>query len=348
MNDEGISVVIPVYNAEKTIKKCISSIRNQSYEKLQIICVDDGSLDNSLNLLLEIQKEDERIEVYSQHNSGPGAARNNGIIHSTKKYITFVDSDDEIEPNMYLKMITHLERNKLDCVVCDIAVINADKTVDCINIPIRDEIIIGKDCILEKVIKPLIEFNDKPNDGLPSMCNKLFVRSIIQEKDLLVNVNRKHGEDWEFCINYFRDVKSIGFIHEPLYRYIRLDNDSLLNAFQPHFLEMRLDSAKVFRKWFPELEWDSKEQDDRILLLPVKASEYYRINLRGIEAKTYLDKIYSICINSNTFYRCATRSNEWKALLDEKKAFDRFVWKSSTRAVCIYKIKRLVKKVIGK
>ena len=96
-----LSVIVPIYNSEKYLDQCISSICNQTYENLQIILVNDGSTDHSLEICLEYQERDPRIKVVSQENKGLMEARKYGIESSTGEVIGFVDSDDWIESDMY-------------------------------------------------------------------------------------------------------------------------------------------------------------------------------------------------------------------------------------------------------
>lgn len=96
-----ISVIVPVYNSEKYVRRCIESVIMQTYQNWELIMVDDGSEDNSLTILYEYEKQDSRIKVIHQDNKGPGNARNKGINHATGDYIVFVDSDDRIDENYF-------------------------------------------------------------------------------------------------------------------------------------------------------------------------------------------------------------------------------------------------------
>ena len=95
MKKQKISFVIPVYNAEKKVKKCIKSIQRQTYKNIEIVCVNDGSKDNSLEVLKRLQKKDDRIVIIDQQNQGIFYARKNGILKSSGDYIMFSDNDDE-------------------------------------------------------------------------------------------------------------------------------------------------------------------------------------------------------------------------------------------------------------
>ena len=93
-----VSVIIPVYNVEPYLKQCMDSVVGQTLKDIEIICVDDGSTDGSLDILREYAAEDNRIQIIEQKNAGAGAARNNGMRHATGKYLSFLDSDDFFEP----------------------------------------------------------------------------------------------------------------------------------------------------------------------------------------------------------------------------------------------------------
>lgn len=110
-----ISVIVPIYNAELYLAKCIDSLIHQAYTALQIILVNDGSTDNSLTIAQEYALQDARIEVYSQAtNQGQSAARNIGLQHATGEFISFVDADDYIDKDFYTYMLQHIDN--LDCV----------------------------------------------------------------------------------------------------------------------------------------------------------------------------------------------------------------------------------------
>ena len=109
-----VSVVIPVYNACEYLKESIDSIINQTLKDIEIICIDDGSTDNSLNILNEYQKKDSRVSVYTQENQGPSGTRNRGISLAKGKYLYFLDSDDYITSDMLEKLYDICEQNNLD------------------------------------------------------------------------------------------------------------------------------------------------------------------------------------------------------------------------------------------
>ena len=111
-----ISVIIPVYNVEKFLPRCLDSILNQTFEDFEIVCVDDGSSDKSLFILIEYAKKDKRIKVIAQENQGCSIVRNKGVVKSVGEYVCFVDSDDAIHPQCLELAYLLAERNKADVV----------------------------------------------------------------------------------------------------------------------------------------------------------------------------------------------------------------------------------------
>ena len=109
-----ISVIVPIYNAEKYLSKCIESLIHQSYRALQIILVNDGSTDNSLTIAQDYAAQDARIAIYSQTNRGQAAARNNGLQYASGEWIAFVDADDYLDTDCYAQLMQHIAHN--DCV----------------------------------------------------------------------------------------------------------------------------------------------------------------------------------------------------------------------------------------
>ena len=119
MNLPKISIIIPVYNAEEELNRCVDSIICQTEQDIEIILVDDGSDDESMHICQKYSKEDFRVKVIHQKNAGVSAARNRGIEIALGEYIGFVDSDDWIEPDMFEKLLQEAENNDADVVMCD-------------------------------------------------------------------------------------------------------------------------------------------------------------------------------------------------------------------------------------
>lgn len=128
MEANKISVIVPVYNAEKYLEKCVESIINQTYKNLEIILIDDGSTDNSLAVCKKMEKKDTRIRVVVQENSGVAVTRNRGIQEATGEYIGFVDSDDYIDEDMYESLYRTIEETKTEYAICGIYHVYTNRT----------------------------------------------------------------------------------------------------------------------------------------------------------------------------------------------------------------------------
>ena len=118
MDNPLVSVIIPVYNVEKYLRQCLDSVINQTLKDIEIICVDDGSTDNSLNILKEYKEKDNRIIILQQQNQYAGVARNNGLKIAKGKYLSFLDSDDWFDLNMLKEMVDRAEKDQSDIVIC--------------------------------------------------------------------------------------------------------------------------------------------------------------------------------------------------------------------------------------
>lgn len=130
-----ISIIIPVYNVEKYLKRCLDSIINQTFKDLEIICINDGSTDDSQKILDEYAAKDPRIKVLNQKKSGPSTARNLGISLASGEYISFIDSDDWIDLDFYEKLYTSAKKYDADIAIAGIIRLNAHRRKFLLNIP---------------------------------------------------------------------------------------------------------------------------------------------------------------------------------------------------------------------
>ena len=117
MDNTKISVILPVYNVEKYLRQCLDTIIGQTLREIEILCVDDGSTDNSARILEEYAQKDQRVKIYTQKNAGAGAARNLGLRQASGKYLSFLDSDDFFEPDMLEEAYKQAERYEAEMVV---------------------------------------------------------------------------------------------------------------------------------------------------------------------------------------------------------------------------------------
>lgn len=210
-----VTIIIPVYNAENYLDKCIKSIVNQTYKNIEIILINDGSIDNSPNICDKWKEMDNRIKVIHKQNEGVSKARNIGIENATGDYIGFVDDDDYIDKNMYQEMVNLIETKETDIVACNFYNVEKEK-----KIGINKEV--SKNWLNEVIAYDSIR---------GYIWNKLYKSDII--KHTKFNNEVKIGEDMLFNISLL-NTKSISFsyIERPLYYYIQHKKSTMstLNA----------------------------------------------------------------------------------------------------------------------
>ncbi len=166
--DSTISVIIPVYNVESYLPQCLDSVLSQSYSNLQVILIDDGSTDSSGAICDEYAERDSRIVVIHQKNGGAAAAKNAGLCIATGKYLSFVDSDDYLEPDAYAHMVAQLEGTNADVIQCSFCDVFPDKTVSHIVQDEQTEF---------SCVQYLKQFTKDWTCGL--LWDKLYVRSLF-------------------------------------------------------------------------------------------------------------------------------------------------------------------------
>lgn len=207
MNNPLVSIIVPVYNVEKYLKKCIQSIINQTYKNLEIILVDDGSSDNSGKICDEFAQKDNRIKVIHKTNGGLSDARNAGLDIMSGEWVSFVDSDDFVDKfhieNLYLQAI----KNNSDICVCGFKIVNEDyKTIRSIKVNISDS------------LNGNLAFKYSLNSKIdPSFCNKIFKSSLFKNARF---VNGICYEDRELIHRIFYKVDRVSFLDSESYFYL--------------------------------------------------------------------------------------------------------------------------------
>lgn len=205
-----VSIVVPVYNGERFIRQCLDSVLNQTHKNLEIICVNDGSTDQSLKILSEYVKNDSRMTVLSQKNMGMSGARNSGINVATGKYLGFVDCDDYIESTMVEKLVSIAEKTDAEIVITNILLFFEDtlqiKTF-------RDEI------LYNSLRNTTFTINQAP-DMIKhiGVWDRIFRRDFI-EKNQFRFIDKVTYEDAAFCVQTEMKASKIALTPEHLYFY---------------------------------------------------------------------------------------------------------------------------------
>lgn len=216
-----VSVIVPVYNVEKYIKKCLDSLVNQTLNGVEIIVVNDGSPDNSQKIIDEYTKKYKNVKSYIKENGGLSDARNYGIKKATGKYISFVDSDDYIRNDMLEIMYNYAIKEDLDVVVCDSINVYDNGS----EILIKSNNNYSDNDVRNYIISP------------PMACTRLFKKTIFDKIQFKKNI---YYEDLEMTPKVVNITDKIGFVSEGLYYYVQRDgsimkqnvfNKKLLNIF---------------------------------------------------------------------------------------------------------------------
>ena len=229
-----ISVIIPVYNVENYIERCLNSIINQTLKDIEIICINDGSTDNSLNILTDYANKDNRITIITQNNQGAGSARNRGLNISKGKYIYFIDGDDFIEINTLKKLYNIAEEKS-----CDLIIFKTHNFYDETNIYFDDEY--HSMNFLTPFENTLFHYSQLEGD-LSAIDVTLYTK--LYKRDLVSNLRFREGvifEDNLFTFEYIFNTEQIFFYNKTLHhRCVR--KESVMTSASKNFI----DSLEVF------------------------------------------------------------------------------------------------------
>ena len=234
-----ISVIVPIYNVEKYLEKCVNSILNQSYSDLEIILVDDGSPDRCPEICDQYADKDKRIRVIHKKNGGLSDARNAGLDIAKGEYISFIDSDDYIDPLMFEKMMDSIMETEADICICGYQEVDEEGTV-LKSITQPSQVITQKEAF---------SYLMDGNVFYAIMCNKVFKRDIFENRNLRFPVGKIHED--EFIIHYlYGECCGISVLNNVFYHYFTRSESIMhlqrLSSREFDDVEVYLDRAKYF------------------------------------------------------------------------------------------------------
>lgn len=230
-----ISIVVPVYNVDKYLPKCIESLVNQTYLDIEIILVDDGSADTCGQICDEYAKRDSRIIVVHQKNQGVSVARNAGLACAKGEYIGFVDPDDWIDSEMYEGMLNAILCEQTDMVICGYDYYDESGCID----EQRRYWVRPNEVISQKEV--MSRFSDMPPTIRHGVVNKLFRRDLVNNQQFKVGLHS--SEDVLFLNEYVQKIKTAAVVHQPYYKNLvrqgsathgGLNTKSLADSFVAH------------------------------------------------------------------------------------------------------------------
>ena len=292
-----ISVIIPVYNAEKVLKKCVDSILVQSYQDLEIILVNDGSQDDSLKVCENLSKSDDRIRVINQKNEGAAVARNTGLDAATGEYIMFVDSDDWIESDMFGVLLDALLTQGADTAICNFYIENAatkDSSVQRMPFPY--------DFYATEDIGDCVAKLDETGK-FSYLWNRLYIKRIINEYHIRFEKEFTTGEDLDFNFKYFQHIQKCVILDQPMYHYIKDGTNSLCSRYKESLYEIVTELNRRRKAFYHKMNMD-------------KNNEYQRIY-----EKTYVEYICTCVPNmyrKNAMLTKKDRLLQWNTIINDE------------------------------
>lgn len=241
-NKPIISIIVPVYNVEKYLRQCLDSLVSQTMKDIEIICINDGSVDNSLKILNEYEEKDKRICIVNKKNSGVSDTRNSGLKIISGEYIMFVDSDDWVDTRICEILYKSATEENADCVMCSYTKEFENHSI--VNHILEGEYIVwGEKAVKEQFHRRLFGLIDdelrKPQDGdiIVSSCAQLFNVRICKGIDFVDLKIIGTFEDGLYQIMVYQKCKKFVYVDKPLYHYRKINENSLTSTYNPFLFE---------------------------------------------------------------------------------------------------------------
>ena len=282
-----ISVIVPCYNLDEYLAKCLDSILKQTYQNLEIIVVDDGSTDNTNEILSNYAAADSRIVHIKQSNTGAGEAINRGIEHAQGDFLAFVDNDDWIQPTMYEKLHNALETTSADMAVCNFNLVYIDH-IDLAYSSIRDETVNVYDDVYGYFCRYCA--CPKPNNYIWSRLYKL--KTVKESGGRFENLTL--GADTLFNFKLLPLLNRVTFIKDGLYNYVQRSDSSVYTAAK------NSNIAEVYSDGFEALAdyYLKNKHNEFLCVLPIHAfsrlrSVFFYSRLAGLNDAAITESIQS-------------------------------------------------------
>lgn len=248
MNEETnlISIIVPVYNCEKYIERCINSILKQTYKNIEVLLINDGSKDKSLQICERYAQKDNRIIVFEKENEGVSSARNLGIEKSHGEFITFVDSDDYLEENFCEEMLERAYKYSVDYVTCGYKRVYDNGHIEYINNDCSEKVITSNN-----YLNFLLNVQMGYGFAHMKLIRKRAIRNIKFDKNLKV------GEDALFNVMLCNNLKKVLIYNKSLYNYY-FNSDSVVRKFDENYDKKYIKSMEIMTQYINEKYKNSK------------------------------------------------------------------------------------------
>ncbi|MEG1363250.1 MAG: glycosyltransferase family 2 protein [Clostridia bacterium] len=302
MKNIKVSLIVPIYNSEEYVARCLDSLLKQTLKDIEIVCINDGSTDSSEQILNEYANKYSNIKVYNKENGGCGSARNMGIDNSKGEYIEFVDSDDELKIDAAEKMYNSAKKYNSDLVVCGMERIDdvSGKLITCDMTNTKKEVInIENENLLEMLFVN------------PGPCNKMHKREIFKNARF---PKIPVVDDLMLTLQYIPNIKIVSFVKEPLYRY-KVRRESGVNTVEYSTFEQMKNMFIEIKDKYKLENLDNKYIDyiDKMAYIHIGVSMLYRMCFNKDLNKS--DEI------SKTIKYLDTNFSSWKNLKNVNKIY---------------------------
>lgn len=232
--DIKVSVIMPVYNAFDYLRPAMDSVLDQTLKEIEIICIDDGSTDHSLDILQEYQEKDARIRIVTENNAGPSAARNKGIVRARGEYIIFLDADDFFEPDLISSLYDLAKEKSLDIAICNYDIYNEKRAIFTPSKPEPHAEILKGGRVVSKSEEP--DCILQCNTGY--VWNKLFRTEFIKTKELMFAPELFVFEDIYYVSATFSLAERIAYLDKVLLHHRIYSEQSRPKLFKKYFTQI--------------------------------------------------------------------------------------------------------------
>lgn len=239
-----VSVILPVYNNERTIRRCIESVLEQTYKNIELLIVDDGSRDTTHDICMEYKEIDKRIVFQRIMHGGVVRARNCGLAKTTGTYVTFIDADDYYYPDRIRRMVQAMERSGADLVVCSYHKLMGNYKIPC---NLREA---AKTYEIKRYLRNTLK--DPGHHYYGVVWNKMYRRQVIREHTLFFDKDAGLGEDFIFNLCYFEQISTVTVVGKALCCYDCSNDNSLSRNSQKTLDDVMFEyysRVKIYEKY---------------------------------------------------------------------------------------------------
>lgn len=238
-----VSIIVPVYNASKTLRRCVDSVLKQEYADFELFLVDDGSQDDSGTICDEYAGKDPRVRVIHKANAGVSAARNDALDQARGEYLQFLDSDDWLSPDATRLLVRTAQETQCDLVIADFYRVSGERVSH--KGEIDEEGVMSRETFAAYMM-------ENPADYYYGVLwNKLFCRKIVEEYRLRMNEDLRWCEDFLFNLEYILHAETFAALRAPIYYYVKTKGSLVSQSMNlPNVIRMKLRVFEYYNDFY--------------------------------------------------------------------------------------------------